>query len=65
MDRKRAASLEWKELDRLGCWLSRTTLMYLSNTHPITLAPQQVQAGLFDGLFGNSQADMEKEEAYR
>lgn len=39
--------------------------MYLSNTHPIPLAPQQVQAGLFDGLFGNSQADMEKEEAYR
>lgn len=25
----------------------------------------QVRAGLFDGLFGNSQADMEKEEAYR
>jgi len=31
------------------------------------MPPTQVQAGLFDGLFGggNSQADMEKEEAYR
>lgn len=45
----------------------RLDLNHLPRRHDIH-PDTQVQAGLFDGLFGNggpSQADLEKEEAYR